>query len=147
MNQISSYPNNHPVIGAGFMVGAGVTFAAVNTLTPIITYQLGVPSTAVVFWQYVIATVFALPLIYRIGFAALKTRHPVLHEVRAFVSALGVQFWAFGFATGVPLWQMIALSMTAPSTTASCCCSTVPVARTSPKMCARFRRKTPAGSE
>ena len=114
MNQISSYPHNHPVIGAGFKVGAGVTFAAVNTLTPIITYQLGVPSTAVVFWQYVIATVFALPLIYRIGFAALKTRHPVLHEVRAFVSALGVQFWAFGFASGVPLWQMIALSMTAP---------------------------------
>lgn len=107
-------PNQHAFLGASFMIGAGITFAVVNTLTPIITYQLGVPSTAVVFWQYVIATLFALPLILRIGFGALKTRHPVAHELRAFLSALGVQAWAFGFALGVPLWQMIALSMTGP---------------------------------
>lgn len=100
--------------GAVFMFGAGLTFAGVNTVTPIVTYSLGVPSTAVVFWQYVIATLFALPLILRIGLGALKTRHPVLHELRAFVSAAGVQVWAFGFASGVPVWQMVALSMTAP---------------------------------
>lgn len=111
MNQISS---NRPILGATYMLGAGLTFAVVNTLTPIITYQLGVPSTAVVFWQYVIATIFALPLIFRIGLNRLKTRHPVLHEVRAFVSAAGVQVFAFGFASGVPVWQMVALSMTGP---------------------------------
>jgi drug/metabolite transporter (DMT)-like permease len=111
MNQISS---NRPILGASYMLGAGLTFAVVNTLTPIITYQLGVPSTAVVFWQYVIATIFALPLIFRIGLNRLKTRHPVLHEVRAFVSAAGVQVFAFGFASGVPVWQMVALSMTGP---------------------------------
>lgn len=111
MDQISS---NRPLLGASFMLGAGITFAAVNTLTPIITYQMGVPSTAVVFWQYLIATVFALPLILRIGLGRLRTRHPVLHEVRAFVSAAGVQVFAFGFASGVPVWQMVALSMTAP---------------------------------
>lgn len=114
MNQISSTHSN-PVLGAAFMLGAGATFAAVNILTPIITYQLGVPSSSVVFWQYVIATIFALPLIMRLGgLRTLKTRHPVMHEMRALVSAVGVQAWAFGFASGVPLWQMIALSMTAP---------------------------------
>jgi drug/metabolite transporter (DMT)-like permease len=96
------------------MLGAGLTFAITNILTPTITYGMGVPSTAVVFWQYVIATVFALPLIFRIGLGALRTRHPVWHETRAFLSALGVQFFAFGFASGVPVWQMVALSMTGP---------------------------------
>lgn len=109
-----SLSRNNALLGAMYMVGAGITFAAVNTITPIITYQMQVPSTAVVFWQYVIATIFALPLILRIGLRNLRTRHPLAHEIRAFVSAAGVQAWAFGFALGVPLWQMIALSMTAP---------------------------------
>lgn len=116
MSQVSSSSTstNASVLGAVFMLGAGITFAITNVVTPIVTWQMGVPSTAVVFWQYVIATVFALPLILRIGFGALKTRHPVAHEVRAFLSALGVQFFAFGFASGVPVWQMVALSMTGP---------------------------------
>ncbi|GGA62998.1 DMT family transporter [Pelagibacterium lentulum] len=113
MSQISS-THHAPVLGAVFMIGAGLTFAIINILTPIITYQMGVPSTAVVFWQYVIATVFALPLILRIGFGKLRSRHPYWHETRAFLSALGVQFFAFGFALGVPVWQMVALSMTGP---------------------------------
>lgn len=113
MNQISS-THHAPLLGAVFMIGAGLTFAIINILTPIITYQMGVPSTAVVFWQYIIATVFALPLILRIGFGKLRTRHPYWHETRAFLSALGVQFFAFGFALGVPVWQMVALSMTGP---------------------------------
>ncbi|KFC71045.1 putative transmembrane protein [Devosia sp. LC5] len=113
MSQVSS-SRNAPVLGALFMLGAGITFAISNILTPIITWQMGVPSTAVVFWQYVIATIIALPLIFRIGLGALKTRHPGWHEARAFLSALGVQFFAFGFASGVPVWQMVALSMTGP---------------------------------
>ena len=113
MNQISSLPHA-PVLGAAFMVGAGITFAITNILTPIITYQMGVPSTAVVFWQYIIATLFALPLILRIGVSKLRTKHPYWHEIRALLSALGVQFFAFGFALGVPVWQMVALSMTGP---------------------------------
>ncbi|WIJ24084.1 DMT family transporter [Devosia sp. RR2S18] len=113
MNQISS-SRNGALLGALFMLGAGITFAITNIVTPIVTYQMGVPSTAVVFWQYVLATSVALPLIWRIGFSKLKTRHPVLHEARAFISAVGVQFFAFGFASGVPVWQMVALSMTGP---------------------------------
>ncbi len=113
MNQVSSSPSA-PVLGATFMLGAGLAFAVTNLLTPTLTYGLGVPSTAVVFWQYVIATFFALPLIGRIGLGALRTRHPVWHEARAFLAALGVQLFAMGFAAGVPVWQMVALSMTGP---------------------------------
>ena len=96
------------------MLGAGFTFAIINLLTLTLTYELGLPSTAVVFWQYVIATLFALPLILRIGLGALRTHHPMWHEARAFLAALGVQFFAVGFASGVPVWQMVALSMTGP---------------------------------
>ena len=113
MSQISSQ-THAPILGAVFMLGAGITFAIINILTPIITYEMGVPSTSVVFWQYIIATIFALPLILRIGFSKMRTRHPYWHEGRAFLSALGVQFFAFGFALGVPVWQMVALSMTGP---------------------------------
>ncbi len=113
MNRFSS-ARSGTMLGALFMLGAGLTFAGINIVTPIVTYSLGVPSTGVVFWQYVIGTLFALPLIWRIGLGRLSTRHPALHEVRAFVSAAGVQVWAFGFASGVPVWQMVALSMTAP---------------------------------
>lgn len=107
-------PTTRPMLGAACMLGAGVSFAIVNTMIPILTYRLGVPSTAVVFWQYLIATFFALPLILRVGLGALKTRHAFLHQLRAFVVAAGVQAFAFGFASAVPQWQMVALSMTAP---------------------------------
>lgn len=103
-----------PVLGAAMMIGAGLTFAVANVLTPIITYQMGFPSTSTVFWQYVLATLFALPLIFRIGMSNLRTRHPFWHEARALLSAVGVQLFALGFAVGVPVWQMVGLSMTGP---------------------------------
>jgi drug/metabolite transporter (DMT)-like permease len=111
MHQISS---PKPLLGAALMLGAGLAFAGVNVVTPIVAYQLGVPSTSVVFWQYLIATLFSIPLIARLGLGALKSRHPVVHVLRALLSVAGVQAWGLGFAMGVPLWQMIALSMTAP---------------------------------
>jgi len=74
----------------------------------------GMASTGMAFWQYLIATVFALPLIARIGLKNLRTRHPIVHEVRAFVSALGVHVFVYGFAAGVPIWQMVTLLSTGP---------------------------------
>jgi len=113
-NRAGAMPATRPMLGASCMLGAGASFAIVNTMIPILTNRLGVPSAALVFWQYLMATVVALPLIGRIGVCALKTRHPFLHQLRAFVVAAGVQAFAFGFASGVPQWQMVALSMTAP---------------------------------
>jgi drug/metabolite transporter (DMT)-like permease len=107
-------PAAQPMLGASCMLGAGASFAIVNTMIPILTNRFAVPSVTLVFWQYFIATIFAFPLTARIGLGALKTHHLFLHHLRAFVVAAGVQAFAFGFASGVPQWQMVALSMTAP---------------------------------
>ncbi|NMA98215.1 MAG: EamA family transporter, partial [Phyllobacteriaceae bacterium] len=58
--------------------------------------------------------VLALPLILKIGLHNLKTDHPLAHELRAFVSALGVHVFVYGFASGVPIWQMVTLLATGP---------------------------------
>ena len=107
--------------GTMLMIGAQVIFAIVNFLYDVLTNPWNpllaghnITSASAVFWQYLIATLFAMPLIFRIGFDKLRTRHPVLHEVRALVSALGAQVFAFGFASGVPVWQMVGLLMTGP---------------------------------
>jgi drug/metabolite transporter (DMT)-like permease len=122
MSQLSSFPPRSATLTATlFMLGAQLIFAVVNFTYDILTNPWNpllagdkMSSSGAVFWQYLIATAFALPLVLRIGFAGLRTRHPVLHEMRALVSALGAQVFAFGFASGVPVWQMVGLLMTSP---------------------------------
>ena len=121
MSQISSPTNNGALVATAFILGAQVIFAGVNFTYDILTNPWNpllagakMTSSSAVFWQYLIATLFALPLVFRIGFDKLRTRHPVLHEVRALVSALGAQVFVFGFASGVPVWQMVGLLMTGP---------------------------------
>ncbi len=118
MNQISS-SHNAAATGAFFMLAASLAFAGSNTLqsllpTPVEYGGFGMSSTGMAFWQYLIASVLALPLILRIGVQNLRTSHPLAHEVRAFVSALGVHVFVYGFATGVPVWQMVTLLATGP---------------------------------
>ena len=119
MSQISSTSQSAATSGALFMLAASIAFAGTNTLqsilpTPAEYGGFGMSSTGMAFWQYLIASVLALPLILRIGLSNLKTRHPLAHEVRAFVSALGVHVFVYGFASGVPIWQMVTLLATGP---------------------------------
>src|SRR5882724_80152 len=119
MTQLSSSARSGATTGALLMFLAGFAFAGTNILqsvlpTPAQYGGYGMASTGMAFWQYLIATVFALPLIFRIGLRNLRTRHPVAHEVRAFVSALGVHVFVYGFAAGVPIWQMVTLLSTGP---------------------------------
>lgn len=116
MSQIASAsplltPN---VRGAALMLAAGVAFAGVNVAMPIATYTLGFSSTSAVFWQYLIAFVLCIPLVWNMGAKALKTSHPVAHVARIVLSAAGAQMFGLAFAYGVPLWQVIALVMTSP---------------------------------
>jgi S-adenosylmethionine uptake transporter len=118
MSQISSTTNT-AATGAAFMLVAALAFAGTNVLqsilpTPVEYGGFGMNSTGMAFWQYVIAAVLSLPLIMRIGVDKLRTSHPIAHEVRAFVSALGVHVFVFGFASGVPIWQMVTLLATGP---------------------------------
>ncbi|UJW85843.1 DMT family transporter [Devosia sp. SL43] len=119
MNQVSSTPRNGAATGAIFMIAASLAFAGSNLLqsalpTPVEYGGYGMSSTGMAFWQYVIASILALPLIMRIGLGNLRTTHPLAHEIRAFVSALGVHVFVYGFATGVPIWQMVTLLATGP---------------------------------
>jgi S-adenosylmethionine uptake transporter len=118
MNQISS-STSHPTTGALLMLTASLAFAGTNVLqsmlsTPAAYGGIGMASTGMTFWQYLVATVIALPLILRIGVRNLKTSHPLAHEIRAFVSALGVHVFVYGFASGMPVWQVVALLATGP---------------------------------
>jgi len=58
--------------------------------------------------------VFSLPFVLRQGLAGLKTDKPVVHIIRVVLSALGVQAFVMSLAAGTPIWQVIALVMTAP---------------------------------
>jgi drug/metabolite transporter (DMT)-like permease len=113
LNQTTS-PTNGALVGALLMITASLAFAGTNVLQSVLPWQFGMSSTGMAFWQYLIATVFALPLIQRIGLSKLRTRHPALHEIRAFVSALGVHVFVYGFSAGVPVWQMVTLLATGP---------------------------------
>ena len=119
MNQLSSSSRSGLVLGPLLMLAASLALAGSNIPqsllpTPAQYGGFGMASTGMAFWQYLIATIVALPLILRIGVRNLHTRHPVTHEVRAFVSALGVHVFVYGFASGVPVWQMVTLLSTGP---------------------------------
>jgi S-adenosylmethionine uptake transporter len=118
LNQNASFKST-AATGAAFMLVAAAAFAGSNLLqsvlpTPVEYGGYGMSSTGMAFWQYVIAAVLSLPLILRIGVKNLRTSHPLAHEIRAFVSALGVHVFVYGFATGVPIWQMVTLLATGP---------------------------------
>lgn len=114
MSQVSFASYNGAAAGALLMLTASLAFAGTNVLQSILPWHFGMSSTGMAFWQYVIASVLALPLILRIGIDKLRTRHPLAHEVRALVSALGVHVFVYGFASGVPIWQMVTLLATGP---------------------------------
>ncbi|SDG86061.1 DMT family transporter [Pelagibacterium luteolum] len=98
---------------AALMVVAGLAFAGVNVALQWAGMIGGLSSTSIAFWQYFLALIFALPLIWRHGLGAMRTGRPVLHIARVVLSAGGVQLWIMALAH-VPLWQAIALSMTSP---------------------------------
>ncbi len=95
------------------MLMAGVAFAGVNVAVQWAGMVNGISSTAIAFWQYFLGFLFALPLVWRRGFSAMRTKRPLLHIARIVLAAAGVQVWVLALSH-VPLWQAIALSMTSP---------------------------------
>ncbi len=113
MNQISLLPQKRAQ-GAAFMVLSGITFAVINAITFVITAQLGLKPQSDTFWQYAIALVISVPFLLAQSKQRLKTKHPIAHVVRVAVSALGLLAFTTAIARGVPVWQVVALTMTAP---------------------------------
>ena len=104
---------HRPLAGATWMVLAGVAFALLNVVTQWLTMRLALAPGSVAFWQYAFALALSLPLLRKLGVAALRTQRPGYHFIRVTLAALGVQAWVAGLAH-VPIWQAIALVMTSP---------------------------------
>lgn len=71
------------------MLSAGLACFVTNLLTPALTFVLGLPSTVVVTWQKIAATGASLPLIFRIGLGALRTRQPFWRKARGLSGGCG----------------------------------------------------------
>lgn len=114
MNQSSlTLSRSRAFAGASYMVLAGVAFAMLNVATQWLAMTLAFPPASAAFWQYGFALVLSLPLLFKLGLRAMRTRYPWRHLLRVLLAALGVQAWVTGLAT-VPIWQAIALVMTSP---------------------------------
>ncbi len=114
MSQLASAPTLKPTVrGAALMVAACSAYAAVNVATQLAGTRTGIPSVIIAFWQYVIALVLTLPMLIRDGAGALRTSRFGLHVMRVALAAAGVQVWIYAL-THVPIWQVVALSMTSP---------------------------------
>ena len=118
MNQIS-LPRNRAMLGALYMVLAGIAFAVINAITFVITASadfggLGFKPQSDTFWQYAIALVISLPFLWRGGALSFKSKQPLPHIIRVVLSAAGLQAFVMAISKGVPIWQVVALTMTAP---------------------------------
>ena len=100
--------------GAAYMVGAGLIFAIINIANYQLTSGYGQLSTTIAFWEYFIALLFSLPWVFKNLRSAFTTSNMALHILRVALAAGGVQLWILGFASGIQIWQMIALIMTSP---------------------------------
>jgi drug/metabolite transporter (DMT)-like permease len=112
-------PQNRAYLGATYMVLAGITFAVINAITFKVTSPadyggLGFKAQSDTFWQYAIALLISLPFLWRTGGLSFKTKQPIPHVIRVVLSAAGLQAFVFAFSKGVPVWQVVALTMTAP---------------------------------
>jgi drug/metabolite transporter (DMT)-like permease len=113
MNQITQ-TSSRAFAGPLFMVLAGISFAVINAITFVITAQLGFKAQSDTFWQYAIALLFSLPFLWKFGGTGLRTNQPLVHAARVILSALGLQAFVMAISKGVPVWQVVALTMTAP---------------------------------
>ncbi len=118
MNQITQ-TSNRAYLGALYMVLAGITFAIINAITFMITSPaeyggLGFKPQSDTFWQYAIALACSIPFLWKSGVLTFKTNQPIPHLIRVVLSAAGLQAFVMAISKGVPIWQVVALTMTAP---------------------------------
>jgi drug/metabolite transporter (DMT)-like permease len=104
-----------PLIGALWMILAGVCFAVVNTSNQYMSTKLGLHNTVAGFFQYFISFIVMLPWMIKTGLtSALKTNRLMLHVLRVLMAVIGIQLWLWALAWPIPIWQAIALVMTSP---------------------------------
>jgi len=106
---------HNPIIGAAWMMLAGLCFALNNSAVAYMNETLGLHRTVIGFFQYFVAFIVMLPWIIKSGLtAALKTERLMLHVIRVFMSVIGIQLWLWALAWPIPISQAIGLLMTSP---------------------------------
>lgn len=101
--------------GAIWMLLAGIAFAGINVITPLITEHYRITSSWIAFYQYLFALFFMAPFILRLGLKRiLYTQHFMTHFWRILVAVIGIQFWVYALAIQFPIGEGVALLMTSP---------------------------------
>lgn len=98
--------------GALWMLAAGLGFTLNGTLVKTLGQQ-GLDAYQIAFFRSLVGLVVVLPLLWRIGFSRLKSRHPWLHVFRVIFGA-GAMVCGFYALTRLPLADVTALSFTTP---------------------------------
>jgi S-adenosylmethionine uptake transporter len=102
--------NSGAIMGPLYFVTAGALFAGANTAVQAAGMGFGVPSATIAFWQYALASLIVIPMVWN---APWRSDRPLAHLLRVGLAAIGVQFWVAGLAV-VPIWQAVALILTSP---------------------------------
>ena len=98
--------------GALWMLAAGLGFTLNGTLVKTLGQQ-GLDAYQIAFFRSLVGLVVVTPLLWRIGFSRLKSRHPWLHVFRVIFGA-GAMVCGFYALTRLPLADVTALSFTTP---------------------------------
>ncbi|PWD86591.1 DMT family transporter [Ignatzschineria cameli] len=101
--------------GAIWMLLAGIAFAGINVITPLITEYYLITSSWIAFYQYLFALLFMAPFFLKLGIKRiLYTHHFMTHFWRILVAVIGIQFWVYALSIQFPIGEGVALLMTSP---------------------------------
>lgn len=107
--------SHYSLHGAIWMIIAGIAFAGINVITPLITENYVISSSWIAFYQYLFALLFMAPFFLKLGVKKiLYTRHFMTHFWRILVAVIGIQFWVHALAIQFPIGEGVALLMTSP---------------------------------
>lgn len=101
--------------GALWMIIAGMAFAGINVITPLISERYVISSGWIAFYQYLFALLFMAPFFLKLGVKKiLYTQHFMTHFWRIIVAVIGIQFWVYALSIQFPIGEGVALLMTSP---------------------------------
>jgi drug/metabolite transporter (DMT)-like permease len=97
--------------GILFMLGATLLAAVMNSAARHVTQT--VHPFELVFFRNLFTFVFVVPMLWRVGFGALRTNRPWMHAGRASLNVVNMMLW-FTAVSLAPLAEVVALGFTAP---------------------------------
>lgn len=97
--------------GVLWMAGSTLFLASMYVVTRILSQDYS--ASQIIFMRSAMCLVMVLPLIWRIGPAAMQTKRMPLYTLRMLVFFIGSLFWVFGISL-LPLTSALALMFTQP---------------------------------